>query len=230
MHTPSTTLHQIRARMAAACERAGRDPAAVRLVVVSKTRSPEEIRAVAACGQTLFAENRVQEARDKLPRIADPTLAWHLIGPLQRNKVKAALEIFHMIHTVDSLELAEEISKRAETGPLHPFPVLMQINVGREPQKSGVTPEEALPLAHAMAALPGIALRGVMTIPPFSLQAEESRPWFQALSRLKNQIAQEQIDGVSMDELSMGMSHDYEIAVEEGATLVRIGSAVFAPT
>ncbi|MBF0271308.1 MAG: YggS family pyridoxal phosphate-dependent enzyme [Magnetococcales bacterium] len=228
MHSPSATLNQIRTRIAAACGRRGRDPSQVRLVVVSKTRSADAIRQVAACDQRLFAENRVQEARDKLPQIADPRLEWHLIGPLQRNKVKAALEIFHMIHTVDSLELAEEISKRAEK--IRPFPVLMQINVGREPQKSGILPEEALPLARAMAALPGITLRGVMTIPPFSPEAEETRPWFQALSRLKNEIAQAKIDGVSMDELSMGMSHDYEIAVEEGATLVRIGSAVFAPT
>ncbi|MBF0212986.1 MAG: YggS family pyridoxal phosphate-dependent enzyme [Magnetococcales bacterium] len=228
MSTPSANLDQIRARIAAACERAGRDPADVHLLVVSKTRTPDEIRAVTACGQTLLAENRVQEARDKIPLLNDPALAWHLIGPLQRNKVKTALELFRMIHTVDSLELAEEISKRNDRP--QPFPVLMQINVGREPQKSGVLPEEAIPLAQAIARLPGLALQGVMTIPPFSPRAEESRIWFRALADLRERIAREAFPGVQMRELSMGMSHDYEIAVEEGATLVRIGSAVFEPS
>ncbi|MBF0627372.1 MAG: YggS family pyridoxal phosphate-dependent enzyme [Magnetococcales bacterium] len=225
MSHPATNLHMIQSRIAAACARAGRDPSQVRLVVVSKTRTPEEITAVASGGQTLFAENRVQEARDKIPQLRAPGLEWHLIGPLQRNKVKAALEIFDRIHSVDSLELAEEISKRAER--IRPFPVLMQINVGREPQKSGVLPEQALPLAQAMATLPGIVLQGVMTIPPQSLDPEAARPWFQALARLRATIAAAAIPGVQMRELSMGMSHDYEIAVEEGATLVRIGSAVF---
>lgn len=227
MSTPSANLDQIRARIAAACERAGRDPADVHLLVVSKTRTPDEIRAVTACGQTLLAENRVQEARDKIPLLNDPALAWHLIGPLQRNKVKSALEIFRMIHSVDSLELAGEISKRAEGRD--PVPVLMQVNVGREPQKSGVLPEEALSLAQAMASLPGIALQGLMTIPPQTAEAEGARRWFKALAMLRDRIIQADLPGVEMRELSMGMSHDFEVAVEEGATLVRIGSAVFEP-
>lgn len=226
MSSRSHPLESIRARIAAACARVGRDPASVRLVVVSKTRSPEEIRAVAARGQTLFAENRVQEARDKIPLIADPSLDWHLIGPLQRNKVKTAVEIFSMIHSVDSFELAGEISRRME--PIRPMPVLMQVNVGREPQKSGVAPEEALEMARAWASLPGIQLQGLMTIPPFCDEAEEARPWFRQLAGLRDAIEAAGIDGVSMRELSMGMSLDFEVAVEEGATLVRIGSALFA--
>ncbi|MBF0341992.1 MAG: YggS family pyridoxal phosphate-dependent enzyme [Magnetococcales bacterium] len=224
---PAAALQLIHTRIAAACRRSGRDPAEVRLVVVSKTRTPTEIQAVADCGATLFAENRVQEARDKRPMLAHPGLEWHLIGPLQRNKVKIAVDIFHMIHTVDSLELATDLSERAER--IRPLPVLMQINVGREPQKSGVSPEMALPLARAMATLPGIALRGVMTIPPWTEQPEAARPWFQALVRTRNEIAAAGIPGIDMRELSMGMSNDYEVAVEEGATLVRIGSAVFDP-
>ncbi|MBF0163889.1 MAG: YggS family pyridoxal phosphate-dependent enzyme [Magnetococcales bacterium] len=226
MSSRSHPLESIRARITDACARVDRDPASVRLVVVSKTRSPEEIRAVAARGQSLFAENRVQEARDKIPLIADPTLTWHLIGPLQRNKVKNAVEIFAMLHAVDTLELAEEISRRAER--IRPMPVLMQVNVGREPQKSGVAPEDALALARAMASLPGIALQGLMTIPPFCDDPEEARPWFRQLAGLRASIEAAGIDGVSMRELSMGMSLDFEVAVEEGATLVRIGSALFA--
>ncbi|MBF0417376.1 MAG: YggS family pyridoxal phosphate-dependent enzyme [Magnetococcales bacterium] len=226
MSSRSHPLESIRARIAAACQRSGRDPASVRLVVVSKTRSPEAIREVAAHGQTLFAENRVQEARDKIPLIGNPTLTWHLIGPLQRNKVKHAVEIFSMIHSVDSLELAEEISRRAER--IRPMPVLMQVNVGREPQKSGIAPEEALEMARAMAHFPGIALQGLMTIPPLCDEAEEARPWFRTLATLRASLEAEAIPGIALGELSMGMSHDFEVAVEEGATLVRIGSALFA--
>lgn len=221
----SINLTRIRANIAAACQRAGRDPAHVRLVVVSKTRTAEQIQAVAESGELIFGENRVQEARDKIPLVATPGLQWHLIGPLQRNKVHLAVQWFHMIHSLDSLELAEEISRRAHR--VRPLPVLLQVNVGRERQKSGLLPEEILGAARAMAPLPGIAIQGLMAIPPQTERPEEARPWFRALARLREEIRAQAIDGIVMRELSMGMSHDYAIAVEEGATMVRIGSAVF---
>ncbi|MBF0428306.1 MAG: YggS family pyridoxal phosphate-dependent enzyme [Magnetococcales bacterium] len=221
----STNLTRIRAEIEAACQRVGRDPASVRLVVVSKTRTVEEIREVVAGGEMLFGENRVQEAQGKIPLVNHPAVQWHLIGPLQRNKVKIAVEMFQMIHSLDSLELAEEVSKRALL--VRPMPVLLQVNVGREPQKTGIMAEEAVGLVRKLALLPGIILQGLMTIPPMTDRAEEARPWFRSLARLKEEILAEQIDGIGMQELSMGMSHDYAVAVEEGATLVRIGSAVF---
>ncbi|NGZ05440.1 MAG: YggS family pyridoxal phosphate-dependent enzyme [Magnetococcales bacterium] len=227
MNAPTHNLTHIQARMIAACGRAGRAPDSVRLVAVSKTRTPEEIRSVATLGQVLFAENRVQEARDKIPLVAAAGLEWHLIGPLQRNKVKTALQFFQMIHSVDSIELAREIAHRSN--PTAPFPVLMQVNIGCEPQKSGVLPNEAQALAQAILTLPGIALRGLMTIPPWSAEAEAARPWFQALAQLRDQLMAAGIPAHALQELSMGMSNDFEVAIEEGATLVRIGSAVFAP-
>ncbi|MBF0293880.1 MAG: YggS family pyridoxal phosphate-dependent enzyme [Magnetococcales bacterium] len=221
----AANLTRIRDNIAAACLRAGRDPAQIRLLAVSKTRTPEEVRSAADSGATLFGENRVQEARDKIPLVERTGLEWHLIGPLQRNKVHLAVQWFHMIHTVDSPELAREISARAPEKS--PMPVLIQVNLGQEPQKAGVDPAAALPLAETMALLPGIALRGLMAIPPWTARAEDARPWFRALAQLREEIRAAKIPGIDMQELSMGMSHDYEIAVEEGATLVRIGSAIF---
>ncbi|MBF0179609.1 MAG: YggS family pyridoxal phosphate-dependent enzyme [Magnetococcales bacterium] len=221
----AANLTRIRDTIANACLRAGRDPAQVRLLTVSKTRTPEEVRIAAEAGATLFGENRVQEARDKIPLVERTGLEWHLIGPLQRNKAHLAVRWFHMIHSVDSLELAKEIAAR--TPETNPMPVLIQVNVGREPQKAGVDPADTLRLTHDLAHLPGIAVRGLMAIPPWTPQAEDARPWFRALARLRDAIRAEGIPGIDMRELSMGMSHDYEIAVEEGATLVRIGSAVF---
>lgn len=225
MNHAAVNLTRIRQACDAACLRTGRDPRGVRLLVVSKTRDADAVRAVADAGQLLFGENRVQEARDKIPLVARAGLEWHLIGPLQRNKAHLAVQLFGMIQSVDSVELAQELSKRAER--LRPLPVLLQVNVGREPQKSGLMPEETLAAVRAMAPLPGIAIRGVMTIPPFDPEPEASRPWFRALARLAGEIRDEGITGVGMAELSMGMSHDFVIAVEEGATLVRVGSAVF---
>ncbi|MEO5334816.1 MAG: YggS family pyridoxal phosphate-dependent enzyme [Magnetococcus sp. YQC-5] len=229
IQTRSSNLTYIHERILLACQRTGRDPTKVRLVVVSKTRSAKEVRDVMEAGQVIFGENRVQEARDKIPLVNNPALQWHLIGPLQTNKVKTAVKLFHMIHSLDSLRLAEELSKEAT--PMSPMPVLLQINLGREPQKSGLPPENATEMIRRMALLPGIVIQGLMAIPPQTPSPEEARPWFRALAQLRDHVMEnlkaDHIDGVNLHELSMGMSHDYEIAVEEGATLVRIGSAVF---
>ncbi|MEO5340806.1 MAG: YggS family pyridoxal phosphate-dependent enzyme [Magnetococcus sp. MYC-9] len=222
-------LQTIRERMRAACQRSGRDPQRVQLLAVSKGQSAQAVQAAVAAGQLAFGENRVMEARDKMALVAGGPLQWHLIGPLQRNKARLAASLFQMIHSVDQLPLAQTLSASMERDRpgVQPLPVLLQINIGREPQKQGVLLEEAASLARAMAQLPGIALRGLMAIPPQTPTAEAARPYFRALAQLAQQLEREQIPGVCMAELSMGMSHDFEVAIEEGATWVRVGSALF---
>lgn len=221
----ANALDTIQARIRIACRRCGRDPASVRLLAVSKTQPAHVVQTAAAAGQRLFGENRVMEARDKMPQVPYRSLEWHLIGPLQRNKVKLAVTLFQMIHSIDTLPLAQAVSHRVPT--VSPLPVLMQVNIGREPQKQGVLPEEAESLARSMAALPGIVLQGLMTIPPRAEDPEETRPYFRELAQLARRLDSYAIPGVAMQTLSMGMSHDFEIAIEEGATLVRVGSALF---
>lgn len=223
-------IRAIRDRIQSACHRSGRDPAQVHLLAVSKQQPLQRVQAAVAAGQTFFGENRVMEARDKIPLIPGTAIQWHLIGPLQRNKAKLAAHLFQMIHSVDSLPLAQALSDARSTGdhPLStPLPVLIQVNIGREPQKQGVDADDAASLARAMAPLPGIAVRGLMAIPPQTTTAAAARPYFRALADLAKQIEREAIPGLSMAELSMGMSHDFEIAIEEGATWVRVGSALF---
>ncbi|MEO5362821.1 MAG: YggS family pyridoxal phosphate-dependent enzyme [Magnetococcus sp. DMHC-8] len=233
----AANLAAIRQRMAAACRRSGRDPQQVRLLAVSKTQPVSMVQAAVAAGQWLFGENRVMEARDKITALAQSdgsggaaavplrALQWHLIGPLQRNKAKVAAGLFQMIHSVDSLPLAEALAMA--TGAGASLSILLQVNVGREPQKSGVVPEEAEALARALARLPGLALCGLMAIPPQTDTAAAARSHFRALADLARHIDRQAIAGVAMTELSMGMSHDFEVAIEEGATWVRVGSALF---
>ena len=218
-------LSLIREQIQGACQRSGRHPDTVRLLAVSKTQPASAVLAAISAGQSLFGENRVMEARDKIAQLQGSASQWHLIGPLQRNKVKVAATLFQMIHSVDSFALAQALSHcMVETPPL---PVLIQVNIGRETQKNGVAIEETESLARAMAELPGIALRGLMTIPPMTPRAEEARPYFRLLAQLAKDIDHQKIPGISMTELSMGMSHDFGVAVEEGATWVRVGSALF---
>ena len=217
-------LHDIRGRIQAACRRSGREPQRVRLLVVSKQQSAQAVQAVVAAGHCFFGENRVMEARDKMALVQGEGLQWHLIGPLQRNKAKVAATLFQMIHSVDSLSLAQALAGEEVRAPLS---LLMQVNIGREPQKHGVMAEEAESFARAMATLPGVAVRGLMAIPPQTATPEAARPYFRALADLARHIEQQAIPGVSMAELSMGMSGDFETAIEEGATWVRVGSALF---
>lgn len=223
-------IRAIQQRIQAACQRSGRDPAQVRLLAVSKQQPAQRVQAAVAAGHALFGENRVMEARDKIPLVTGAAIQWHLIGPLQRNKAKLAALLFQMIHSVDSLPLAHDLSasRCTDGGSLStPLPILIQVNIGQEPQKQGVAAEDAESLARAMAPLPGIAVRGLMAIPPQTTTAAAARPYFRALADLAKQIEQQAIPGISMVELSMGMSHDFEIAIEEGATWVRVGSALF---
>lgn len=217
-------LDEIRGRIAAAAERSGRTADDVTLVCVTKGRSLDEIRAALDCGVPIVAENRVQEAAQKVPALPH-TVIWHLIGHLQRNKVKQAIKLFDMIHAVDSLRLAEEIEKRAAAAQ-DIMPVLIEVNIAGEESKFGVTPDEAPELAAIIDTMPNVDLAGLMTMAPFVDNAEQVRPVFRELRELRDRIRHEH--GLELPDLSMGMTQDYEVAIEEGATMVRIGSAVFS--
>lgn len=212
-------LSRIHERIEKACARAGRDPGEVQLVAVSKTHGPEAVREAYAAGQRVFGENYVQELVHKASALADlPELSWHFIGHLQRNKVRDVVRTGAAIETVDSLRLAQELEKRAGSRTI---PVLLQVNVAGEAQKSGCAPEELDELVAGVRALPHLELRGLMTIPPLAEAPEASRPYFATLRALASQHG--------LPELSMGMSADLEIAIEEGATMVRVGTAIFGP-
>ncbi|HBA82491.1 MAG TPA: YggS family pyridoxal phosphate-dependent enzyme [Verrucomicrobia bacterium] len=216
-------LEAVQARVKQACARCGRSPAEVRLVAVSKTMGPEQIREAAACGLTLFGENKVQEAYAKIPECPG-CLAWHMIGHLQRNKVAVAVELFDMIHSVDSLRLLEAVDRAAgEAGKT--MPVLLEVNVSGERSKFGLTPDAAPELLAAANLLSHIQLAGLMTMPPFAEEPEKARPYFRRLRELRDQWNAEH--RLALSELSMGMTHDFEVAIEEGSTMIRVGTALF---
>lgn len=218
----TSRLAAVQARVRAAADRSGRRIEDVRLVAVTKGVDPERIGEALALGIVDLGENRIQEA---LPKIAalGPAPRWHLVGHLQRNKVGRAIEVFALIHSVDSVRLAEEIARRA--GVLgRDIPVLLQVNVAGEPGKHGFAPEEVRDAARRIAGSPGVRVRGLMTIAPLADDPETVRPMFRRLRRLSEEVRAEVSDA---DELSMGMSQDYEVAIEEGATLIRVGRAIF---
>jgi len=211
-------------RVAQAAAKCGRKGEGVRLVAVGKTQPVEFIGEALEAGLTVFGENYVQEAEGKIR--AYPSAEWHLIGKLQRNKVKKAVSLFSWIQTVDSLGLLGEISRRAEeAGKV--LPVLVEVNLAGEGSKAGVDPEELSELIEAAPGLPGIRLRGLMAIPPWTEDPEESRPYFVRLRELLAECGSRGGAGLEMTELSMGMSNDFEAAIEEGATMVRVGTAIF---
>jgi PLP dependent protein len=205
---------------------AGRAEGSVRLVAVSKTVQPDAIREAIAAGATELGENRVQEALAKKPQLIDQSFRLHLIGPLQKNKANRAVEIFDWIETLDDLDLAARLNRFCERLDKQ-MPVLVQVNVGEEPTKSGILESQALEFVHQAAAFQHMSIRGLMTIPPYFENPEQVRPYFARLRRLGERIAEHHLENVSMLELSMGMSHDFVVAIEEGATLVRIGTAIF---
>ncbi len=221
----AANLEMIRQRIRAACERAGRNPDSVALLAVSKTHPSETIKAAADCGQIFFGENKVQEAKAKIP-LCPGKLRWHFIGHLQSNKCRDAVELFEMIQSVDSLSLAQEINRRADQAARR-MPVLIEVNVAGEASKFGYQPERLLAELQAFNALPRLEIHGLMTVPPWSPEAEDSRPHFGRLRELKERA--EQVLGAPLPHLSMGMSGDFEIAIEEGATIVRVGTALFGP-
>ena len=221
----AANLETIRQRIRAACERAGRNPDSVTLLAVSKTHPPETIKAAADCGQIFFGENKVQEAKAKIP-LCPGKLRWHFIGHLQSNKCRDAVELFGMVQSVDSLSLAQELNKRAELAGRH-LPVLIEVNAAGEASKFGYRPESLLAELLELNALPRLAIHGLMTVPPWASEPEKSRSHFCRLRELK--LRCEQILGAPLPHLSMGMSGDFEIAIEEGATMVRVGTALFGP-
>lgn len=218
-------LARIQQRIAGAARRAGRDPAEVELVAVTKNRSLEQIRAVLACGDFVLGENRVQEALGKIPQLP-PDVRWHLIGHLQRNKAKQAAANFALIHSLDSRRLAEALQRAADAQD-RTVEALIEVNVSGEESKFGLAPGEVEPLLAAVArSFDRLRVRGLMTMAPFVDDPETVRPCFRALRQLRDRLAAQQYD---LPHLSMGMTNDYAVAVEEGATMVRIGTAIFAP-
>jgi len=227
MPTIAENLARVRERIEAAARRAGRDAERVRLVAVSKTVDPERVRQAVEAGAKILGENYIQEAQKKI-EVLGHEVAWHFIGHLQSNKAKTAAGLFDCIHSVDSINLAQELSRRAKLqGKV--LPVLLQVNVSGEATKFGAQEKETFLLAEKLSAMDGIAVKGLMTMPPLFEDPEASRPYFVELRRLSERLAQQKIAGISMEDLSMGMSNDFEAAVEEGATLVRVGTAIFGP-
>lgn len=218
-------LSAVEKRICAACERVGRKREDVTLVAVSKTKPIEMIQEAMESGIVDFGENKVQELVQKEAAITQP-LRWHLIGHLQRNKVKQVIGKAHLIHSVDSLRLAEQIHLEAEKKGLV-CPILIEVNVAKEDTKFGVFPEDALPLITEISKLSHIKVKGLMTIAPFVENPEENRIHFQNLQKLSIDIKSKNIDNVDMDMLSMGMTGDFEVAIEEGATHVRVGTGIF---
>lgn len=224
--TIAQRVQSVLAKIRSAEERAGRPAGSVRLVAATKTVTVDRIREGLRAGLTILGENRVQEALPKIAAVTETPVRWHFLGQLQRRKVRSVIGVFEVIHSVDSLDLAREIDRRAgELG--HHQNVLIEVNIGREPTKAGVHPDEVVASVSAMAELPHIGIKGLMAIPPQADDPDSARPYFRKLNELARQIAALKISSVRMDELSMGMSNDYEVAIEEGATLVRVGSAIF---
>lgn len=219
-------LTRIQDRIEAACLRAGREPGAVKLVAVTKTVSVDLVQQAVACGLRYFGENYVQEALPKI-RLLGGGLEWHFIGHLQRNKVKHVLGNFHLIHTVDRVSLAQEIDRRAQG--TERIPALIQVNISGESTKSGIPPDGLINLLDAVIQLPHIQIHGLMTMPPFFDDPERARPYFQSLREWGERLKQHLSPPHALEELSMGMTGDFEAAIEEGATIVRIGTALFGP-
>ena len=218
-------LEMIRGRMDAAARRSGRSPEDIRLVAVSKTVEPDRIRDAIQAGQLLFGENRVQEAKRKIEAIRE-AVQWHLVGHLQRNKVREAVRLFEMVHSVDSVALLEDLNRHAAQQQ-KTIEVLVQVNLDRETTKHGVGEESIPKIFTAVGILSSIQVKGLMILPRYEPDPEKSRPKFRRLSELAEEIRQKRYPNVEMRELSMGMTEDFEVAIEEGATLVRIGRAIF---
>jgi pyridoxal phosphate enzyme (YggS family) len=219
----AANLALIHERIARACERAGRDPSGVALMAVTKGQPPEAVAEAARAGLSLFGENKVQEARAKIP-LCPGKLRWHMIGHLQSNKVRDAVGLFEMLQGVDSLALAREVNNRAGQASVR-MPILIEVNIVGEASKFGYKPEALLRDLNEINALPRVEIHGLMTIPPWSPVPERVRPVFRKLRELREQCSE--VLGAPLPHLSMGMSGDFEVAVEEGATIVRIGTALF---
>jgi len=219
----AANLEAVRNRIATACQRAGREPSSVTLVAVTKTQPPEVVGEASKAGLGLFGENKVQEAKAKIP-LCPGRLRWHMIGHLQTNKCRDAVALFEMIESVDSLHLAHEIAQRAEQAG-KTMPILLEVNAVGEASKFGYPPERLLAELSQLNALRRIEIHGLMTVPPWTTDPEKVRPVFRQMRELKARC--EQILGAPLPHLSMGMTGDFEVAIEEGATIIRVGTALF---
>jgi PLP dependent protein len=224
--TIAANLESVRSRIDHAARRVGRDPSDVLLIAVSKTFGSDHVRAARAAGQRDFGENKVQEALQKISDTSDKEIRWHLIGHLQSNKVRKAAASFHCIHSVDSLELFRKLDAAAEEQGATPE-VLVQVDLAGETTKFGAPAEQARRVMDAALGARAVRVAGLMLIPPWNEDQEQTRPWFARLRALRDTWLAEGIPGTALRHLSMGMSHDFEAAVEEGATLVRVGTAIF---
>jgi PLP dependent protein len=228
----AANLHAVRARIAAAADACGRKPESVRLIAVSKTFPAESVRAAIAAGQRDFGENKVQEAIPKIEKIAseghgaDDEIRWHLIGHLQSNKARKAARPFDVIHSIDSVDLLQKIDAAAREARRSPE-LLIQVDLAGEATKFGAPLEALQPIFDAAASLTSARLVGLMVLPPWSEDPEVARPYFRRLRELRDELGSRGVPAASLHELSMGMSHDYEVAIAEGATLVRVGTAIF---
>ena len=218
-------LRQVRKNIDEACRSAGRDPGEVTLIAVSKTKPVPLLQEAYEAGARCFGENKVQEIMDKYP-LLPPDIQWHMIGHLQRNKVKYIVDKAALIHSVDSLRLAQTIEQEAAKHDVR-VPILFEVNVAGEESKFGLKTTEVLPLVRTVSAFPHIEIRGLMTIAPYVNNPEENRQYFRELKKLSVDIAAENINNVTMSVLSMGMTGDYQVAVQEGATMVRVGTGIF---
>jgi len=216
-------LERVRQQIVSAAAKSGRSADGIELVAISKTHSAESVREAVEAGQILFGESRVQEARVKIPELSS-NLRWHFVGHLQKNKVRQALPLFEMIHSVDSLELARDINRVADEEGAHPR-VLLEVNVAGEGSKFGFAPDDLREHMEPLLALPRLSIEGLMCIPPLAVESEESRKCFVQVRELRDSLEKE--FNVKLPQLSMGMTQDFPIAIEEGATLVRVGTAIF---
>ena len=218
----------VKERIEKAALRVGRNPEEIKLVAVSKTVGVEKVKEAISAGATILGENYVQDAKEKIEEIGH-RVQWHMIGHLQSNKVKQAINLFSMIQSVDRFSLAEAIDKRAKQSERR-INILVQVNISGEATKSGIDKENALSLISEIANLKNINVEGLMTMPPYFTDPQDARPYFKALRGLKEEIEGQRFGNISMKELSMGMTNDFEIAIEEGATIVRVGTAIFRPS
>jgi pyridoxal phosphate enzyme (YggS family) len=223
----AANYQQVLTRMNEAVARCGRNPKEIKLLAAAKSQRVEAMRAAIACGVTLIGENYVQEAADKKTLIAD-SIEWHMIGHLQRNKAKAAVELFNVIESLDNLALARELDKEG-TKRGKTIRALVEVNLGGEESKSGIAKDQLSLLLVEVGKLAHLRVEGLMMVPPFRENLEEVRPYFRELRQLRDQLNEQRLPNIQLKELSMGMTHDYTVAIEEGATIVRIGTALFGP-
>ena len=218
---------EVKARIEAAVKGSGRSSEEVRLIAISKTHPSSLIKSVIELGATDLGENRVQEAEVKIPQVGRDAARWHLVGHLQANKARRALQLFDVIHSLDSIALAQRLDRLCEELGRQSVPLLIQVDLGHEETKTGIDEQELPQLVEAMRELKRLELIGLMTLPPFFDDPKQARPYFRRLRQLRDQLAGNGVFGKHQGELSMGMTHDFEVAIAEGATMVRIGTAIF---